>query len=76
MDEEACAVNLRERVEHNRDVLRLARHFPQPSICGTAGTRQSDKNNKLHAKLKRFTFRKQLAASRGLIRSAFVQAKA
>lgn len=55
MDEETCAVGLREHVEHDRDILRLARDFLQASICGTASTRWSDKNNiEQYAKSKEF----------------------
>jgi len=50
MNEEACVVSLRERVEHDRDTLRFARHFPQASICSTAGTRWSDKDKNKYDK--------------------------
>jgi len=50
MNEEACVVGLGERVEHDRGTLRFARHFPQASICGTAGTRRSDKDKNKYDK--------------------------
>lgn len=46
MDEEVCAIGLKERVEHDGSTPWLARHFLQVSICGIADTRQSD--NELH----------------------------
>jgi hypothetical protein len=42
MKEEACVVSLGE---HDRGTLRFARHFPQASICSTAGTRRSEDKN-------------------------------
>jgi len=50
MNEEARVVSLRERVEHDRGTLRFARHFPQASICSTAGTRWSDKDKNKYDK--------------------------
>lgn len=53
MNEETCAVCLRKHVEYDRGTLRLARDFLQTSICGTASTRRSDKdNNAQYTKLK------------------------